>query len=51
MIEFLLPHLSNLDIAFRSQILDILIRRIPDTFSNPAQYINLLQILNLKGDY
>lgn len=51
MVEFLLPHLLNIDISFRTPILDILIRRLPDQFSSPSQYINLLQVLGVKGDY
>ncbi len=51
MIEFLLPHILNIDISFRTQILDLLVKRIPEKFSSPTQYINLVQLLQVKGDY
>lgn len=52
MIEFLLPHLLNLDINYRNNILEKLIKRMPETLlSQPAQYINLLLVLGVKGDY
>ena len=51
MIEFLLLHVLSIDISFRTKILDLLIKRIPSKFSSPSQYINLVQILQIKGDY
>ena len=51
MIEFLLPHLLNIDIGFRYNLLDLIVKRIPEKFSSPAQYINLIQVLQVKGDY
>lgn len=51
MIEFLIPHLSNIDISFRSQILDLVAKRMPEKFSSPSQYINIVQLLQVKGDY
>lgn len=51
MIEFLLPHLLSIDIGFRSAILDLIVKRIPENFSSPSQYINLIQVLQVKGDY
>lgn len=51
MIEFLLSHLLNLDLGFRNNILDLVVKRIPEKFSSPTQYINLVQVLQVKGDY
>jgi len=51
MIEFLLPSLLNIDIGFRNNILDLIVKRIPEKFSSPTQYINLVQVLQVKGDY
>ena len=51
MVEFLLPHLLNIDISYRSQILESLVKRMPQQFSSPNQYINLVQVLQVKGDY
>ena len=51
MIEFLLPHLLSIDVGFRSAMLDLIVKRIPESFSSPTQYINLIQVLQVKGDY
>jgi hypothetical protein len=51
MIEFLLPHLLSIDISFRNPILELIAKRIPLKFSSPNQYINLVQLLQVKGDY
>lgn len=51
MIEFLLSHILNIDISFRTQILDLVVKRIPQKLSSPNQYINLVQLLQVKGDY
>ena len=51
MIEFLLPHLLNIDVNYRTQILDKLIKRMPEKFTQATQYINLLTVLGVKGDY
>jgi hypothetical protein len=51
MIEFLLPHLLNIDISFRSKILELVVKRMPEKFASPAQYISLIQLLQVKGDY
>ena len=50
-IEFLLPHLLNIDVGFRTSLLDLIAKKIPEKFSTPAQYINLVQVLQVKGDY
>lgn len=50
-IETLLPHLLGLEIDFRRDILAKITERIPDHFNSPIQYLNLLQLLQLKGDY
>jgi hypothetical protein len=51
MIEFLLPHLLNIDLSFRNSILELIVKRIPENFSSPTQYINLIHVLQVKGDY
>lgn len=51
MIDFLLPHLLNIDLSFRNQILDLVVKRIPSKFTSPNQYINLIHLLQVKGDY
>lgn len=51
MIEFIIPHLLNIDLAFRTSILELIGKRIPEKFSTPSQYINLVQVLQVKGDY
>jgi 26S proteasome regulatory subunit N2 len=51
MIEFLLPHLLSIDLSFRNSILELIVKRIPENFSCPHQYINLIQVLQVKGDY
>ena len=51
MIEFLLPHLLNIDISFRNRILELVVKRMPEKFASPAQYISLIQLLQVKGDY
>lgn len=47
----MLPHILNLDISFRKQILNKVVEKIPNNFNSPTQYLNLLQILQIKGDY
>jgi hypothetical protein len=32
-------------------MLEILIKRMPQKFTHPNQYINLLAVLGIKGDY
>ncbi len=51
MVEFLIPHLLNIDIGFRNPVLDLVVKRMPEKFSSPTQYINLIQLLQVKGDY
>ncbi len=51
MVEFLLPHLLGIDVSFKAQVLEQLITRMPEKFASSAQYINLIQVLQIKGDY
>jgi 26S proteasome regulatory subunit N2 len=50
-IESLLPHLLGLEVEFRKDILARVAERIPPNGLSPAQYMNLLQVLQVKGDY
>lgn len=50
-VETLLPHLLGLDIDFRNAILTKVVERVPLTGLTPSQYINILQVLQIKGDY
>jgi hypothetical protein len=51
-VESLLPHLLGLDLEFRKDILAKVVERIPlEGFSSPNQYLNLFQLLQIKGDY
>jgi hypothetical protein len=50
-VESLLPHLLGLDVEFRNDILARVVERIPATGLSPSQYLNLLQVLQIKGDY
>lgn len=51
MVDFLLPHILNIDISFRNPILDLVVKRLPEKFSSPAQYISVVHLLQVKGDY
>lgn len=47
-----MPHLLGLDLEFRRDILDRVTEKIPlERVHTPNQYLNLLQILQIKGDY
>lgn len=51
-VENLLPHLLGLELEFRKDILARVVERIPsEGFNSPNQYLNLLQLLQIKGDY
>jgi hypothetical protein len=51
-VENLLPHLLGLELEFRKDILSRVVESIPsEGFASPSQYLNLLQLLQIKGDY
>lgn len=49
--ENLLPHALGLDVSYRQIILGKVIDKIPEKLSTPTQYLNILQILQVKGDF
>ncbi len=50
LVDCLMPHIYNLNIEFRKQILDIF-TSVPLDKTSPNQFLNLIQILHIKGDY